>query len=297
MQKRQTRTLRILMILAFSMASLILLVNYIGEDYSGNFYFLENALFIYCIGLLIRLGLSIQLPLHHKMAQMIDELNNYMLVIMLVLFGTTAIQYTPHLPIDTSILKIEKNLHLNLDAVVAWMNNNPVLMSIAEWFYNSLGYQLVLFPLVLILARKHDVIHQFYVMALITWIIGLSFYYFFPTTGPASMIDSPFFSEAQHATGLKFWQVHHYITPETKDGGMIAMPSFHVIWAWLCVNLLRPWPWAFCFLGVFNAIIVVSCVTLGWHYFLDVVASAIILMSSHAIYYFYHPRQSVSEFG
>jgi membrane-associated phospholipid phosphatase len=70
-------------------------------------------------------------------------------------------------------------------------------------------------------------------------------------------------------------------------GGMICFPSFHVIWAILCVAAL----WGYRFLRIpvalLAAMIILSTVTTGWHYFIDVLGGVVIaaLSLSAARYY------------
>ncbi len=98
------------------------------------------------------------------------------------------------------------------------------------------------------------------------------------------MIDSPFFTEAQRATGIKFTQIHAHTKPDTFKGGMIAFPSFHVIWAWLCAFLIRDWPIAFGLLFILNTVVMLSCVLLGWHYILDIFGSILVIILAHMIH-------------
>lgn len=263
--------------------------------FPGLFYF--DPAFLGCAFflLMVRFGLILQFDLPHsnEMIKMLKQATIYSLIIVLVLFGTSAVQYTPFHPVDKKIIEIERLLHLDLRSAIAWLSMNRTMKVIANAIYESLSYQLLFIPIGVLLLRKYQVLYQFYFLALLTWLIGSLIYYFFPTMGPASVIDSPFFVEAQRDTGLKFWQLHHYIQPVTAEGGMIAMPSFHVIWAWLCVFLVRSWPIVFALLGFINLTLVAACVFLGWHYFLDVIGSAVTLFVSHIVYYVLHKESVV----
>lgn len=65
---------------------------------------------------------------------------------------------------------------------------------------------------------------------------------------------------------------------------MISFPSFHVIWAWLCLYLVRQWRWVFILLLTMNFVLMVSCVLLGWHYCIDLAGSAVVIFLSHLLY-------------
>ena len=265
-------------------------VNRYWYRFPGLFYFEPSFLGLSMLLYMIRSGLKLQFGLSDdaELLKFMKELSVYAFIIVVVIFATSAIQYTPFNPIDKKILMVEHYLHLDLKAAIAWLASKSDISVGATFIYNSVCYQVLFFPILVMLWRRYNVFYEFYFLVLVSWIIGSMIYYFFPTTGPASVIDSPYFIEAQRATGLKFWQLHHYIQPVTEDGGMIAMPSFHVIWAWLCVYLMRPWPFVFWPIFLINSIVAVCCVLLGWHYFLDVVGSVLTMLLSHAIYYFCH---------
>lgn len=284
--KQYKHQLSILIVLVLSMSIAIFTANYYWFRFPGLFYFDTAFLGAAILLFMVHHGLKLQFGWRNDMVllQMIREANIYATIITVILFATSAVQYTPFNPIDKQIISIEHYLHLDLQASIAWLNQHLNLKSFAIMSYNSLSYQLFLIPIIVLLLRQYDALYQFYFLCLITWLIGSMIYFFFPTTAPASVIDSPYFMDAQRATGLKFWQLHHYIQPLSAEGGLIAMPSFHVIWAWLCTNLVRSWPPIFVLIGSVNLILVFGCVFLGWHYFLDVLGSIATLLISHYIY-------------
>jgi membrane-associated phospholipid phosphatase len=95
------------------------------------------------------------------------------------------------------------------------------------------------------------------------------------------MGESLYFDQNQVSTGLKFNQIHHYISPTTREGGLISFPSFHVIIAWFSACLTRCWPKIFIVLLVYNSCLALSCFLLGWHYFIDIIGSAVIIGLAH----------------
>lgn len=197
----------------------------------------------------------------------------YMVFVVIVTFASNAIQYTPFEPIDSAIIALEESLHLSVSASVLWLHQYPGLKHMFAGIYELIGLELLVIPIAAIYLKQYYYLYEFYFLMLVTTLLGFVFYYFFPTTGPASMLHLSFFSDEQIATGLKFREIHHYQSPSTLAGGMIAMPSFHVIWAFLAVYFMRFQP-LFCFIVVvFNVFIMLSCVLLGWHYYLDIVGS------------------------
>ena len=269
--------------LFFSFSIFALSINTIHTHYFGNNYFPVNMFSISTTLLLIYVGFCLQYHSNHHVTRRVKEVFFFFGSMALIILGTNAIQYTPFAPIDQYIIRYSEWMHVDFASIIAWSNDHPTLYRIMEWIYESLTYQLTYLPLILIILGRFERLHEYYFLLLFTALIGFSFYYFFPTTAPASVIDSPYFTQAQHATELKFTQIHNHIKPSTLEGGMIALPSFHVIWAWLCVWLIRDWRWPFRLLFLLNAGMVVSCILLGWHYILDVIASIAIISFTHAL--------------
>jgi membrane-associated phospholipid phosphatase len=287
-------------IVAITLLSLFMLyLNRCCYRFPGLFYF-EPSL----IGLNILLfGLSMGLRLQFDMAYDTLLLKGlravcfYILIINICLLSTTAVQYTPYIPIDKKILFLERHyLFFDLKTAMDWLGAWSYLRRIADIIYRSLVYEVIIFPLLLIYFKQYRRVYNFYFMVLLSWLIGSVIYYYFPTAAPASVMDSIYFTKDQYLTGLKFWQLHHYIQPINPEGGMISMPSFHVIWALLCLYLLRPWPVLFWICAAFNSLIILSCVLLGWHYLLDVVASALITLFVYSLLRFYDHAKFSNEF-
>jgi len=216
--------------------------------------------------------------------KIIQECLLFFLIYLLIIFATNSIQYTPFNPIDSSILALEKKLHINLLSIVIWTKQHPDLHLYLKLFYSVLEYEVVFLPLYVLIVKRYQYLHEYYYLVVTTSCIGFIFYYFFPTTGPASNLSASYFSTDQLATGLKFWQIHHHQQPTTQVGGLIALPSFHVIWAWLNVYLIRFKPLYCTLFAIINFFMTCSCVFLGWHYFLDIIGSFAVLGISFYCY-------------
>jgi len=271
-------------IIAIVLLSLIALaVNHFYFQYPGNYYFPPDCLLMGFDLFLIYAGFFFLQGRDGKITQIVKEVIYFVLVMMLICLVTNAAQYTPFPTIDQHILTFESLLNIDTNALITWTNANPLLKTVLELAYSTLNYQLCLMPLIVIVAGRTDLIREYYFLLITTALIGFTVYYFFPTTAPASVMNSEYFSEAQRATYLKFFQIHHYIQPSTMDGGMIAMPSFHVIWAWLCLYLVRGWPVVFLVLLPINLLLIASCVLLGWHYCIDIFGGVVVVLLAHFV--------------
>ncbi len=195
----------------------------------------------------------------------------YFFILITLAVMTTGIQYTPFPRIDSFLVGMDQTLGFNTISLVNWTYAHPVISKASHIAYETLGFQLFLIPLLLAaLQSKKSLTILFYAM-IISFLIGMTFYYFFPTTGPASLFHDVHFARYQHDTLLKYYQVHHYLPVTTTQGGMIAFPSFHVIWAVLLTYALVDKKWFFYPFVLINTIVIASTLLLGWHYLTDVI--------------------------
>lgn len=255
-----------------------LLINYFLYQYPGNNYFPEKTISGALILLLTYIGSRILFGKNHRISQSFFELLCFFGVMSLIAFATNAIQLTPFPPIDEKILKLESLFHINISAILKWTNEYPSFKKILEIIYDTLPYQMSFIPLFVLVSGRFHLLKDYYFLMLLTTLLGFSFYYFFPTTAPASMINSPFFAPEQLATGYKFNQIHHHIAPTTIDGGLIALPSFHTVWALLCTYLLKDWLFPFLIVLAINILLILSCVLLGWHYPSDIITGIALVL-------------------
>jgi len=258
--------------------------NYIVYQYPGNNYLPPDYGTVLILLLIFYAGCRLQFNRQNRLTSVAVQLIAFYGVISCIALCTNGVQYTPFPPIDKHLIQLERYMGINLPLMLDWLQSHPLLKFCLAVSYDSLAYQIAFIPLIIILFSTKNTpdykprLYRFYLLILWSSFWGFGFYYFFPTTAPASNMDSPWFIQSQYDTGLKFYQLRHYIQPTTMDGGMIAFPSFHSIWALLCLYLIWPWKWAFLLLLLVNTGLLISCVLLGWHYPLDILASVILLM-------------------
>jgi len=265
------------------LSCIILLINHFIFKFSGNNYIPENTLPAILLLIISNIGLYLCFKKNSKICQSGREVLYFFTVMLVIAFATNAVQLTPFSTIDSQIISFETLIHLNMSTILKWTAEHPHLQIFLAKIYDSLPYQMSLLPILAIISGRFYLLREYYFLLLCTTIFGFGFYYFFPTTAPASIINSPLFASNQIATGLKFNQIHQHIMPTTNEGGLIALPSFHVIWGLLCVNLLKEWSILYILLLSINIFLIASCVLLGWHYCTDIAGSLIVLLLS---YYF-----------
>lgn len=259
--------------LLFLFASSAQYYNHQVTHYIGNEY-VQPALYLLTLPLcLMWVGLKLftnKYPFIEK--RILSSLTLYLFLCLMV-YLTSAIQYTPFQSIDKSLIQLDNLLFFKTTHVLNWTYQHPLMQGALAICYGLLNWELVLVFFIIIFLPDEGKNSDFYFCMLFTAMVGFIFYYFFPTIAPASLFDNPHFYKEQYDTGKKFYDIHHYLTPNTLEGGMIAMPSFHTIWALLCQHHLRRFPiiW-YCVLPI-NIMIVLACVMLGWHYLIDVLSA------------------------
>ncbi|MCX7125830.1 MAG: phosphatase PAP2 family protein, partial [Gammaproteobacteria bacterium] len=189
---------------------------------------------------------------------------------------TNSIQSTPFPPIDPWLLKMDRLMGFSSSALMTWTHNHPHCRQIFNIAYAGLLFELLGIPILLTLFNGRKALSIFYIAQLSTMIIGSLIYFFFPTMAPSAVVHSPYFMHAEHDTSLRFYQIHHFLKVTSNDGGLIAFPSFHVLWAVLLTNTCRGEKRIFYPLACFNFILIISTVFLGWHYLSDVISGALL---------------------
>lgn len=259
--------------LIFFLASLALTANTLWFHYQGNNYFPPEFFSAATALLLMYLGCRIQWDGLHRITVIVRELFVFFVLLSSIALLTNATQYTPFPLIDSYVIRLEQQLHIDTVRLIAWTARHPYVGAVLNFSYNSLLYQIILLPLGMIFLQRQALLRDYYFLLLVTALIGFGIYYFFPTTAPASHFDSPFFQQEQRDTGIKFIQIHAHQPVTTQAGGLIAFPSFHAIWAILCLYLIRHYRLLFAALLPLNLLLLVSCLLLGWHYALDLLGA------------------------
>lgn len=245
--------------------------------------YLPHSLVLYCALKLtiIFVGCKVLLDPKHFFIKFLNRLIVIYGVVALTALYTTAIQVTPFSPIDPSLVKIDQYLGVDMPQILHFVHNNVYLNSLLSYAYAFLTPELTFTMLYLIFFYEKRSQELFIFLMLSSALVGFSIYYFLPTIAPASIINSPFFLNDQHQTHIKFELIHNYLpAPQSLAGGLIAMPSFHCIWALICQYYLMMRSKVIGYLVLpLNISLILSCLLLGWHYLIDIIASFIIVLS------------------
>ena len=271
---------RIIFILLFILAALSLLYssyNQIVNNYQGNHYLPTFGFYLipfFVFSTMVGLFSKTQAP---KIASFFRGYG--IILLTLCIFGLTAntIQLTPFKTIDTTLIAIDSWFGFSTPGIMNWTYQHLNLANFLNLCYDSLPYEVFLTPWLLVLIGNKKQFDKYACACLISWLIGTSIYYFFPTIGPASALSDSFFNPSQFNTILKFNEIHQYQPVTTLDGGLIVFPSFHVIWAALIIYAFNNYRFYISIpIWIVNILIIASTVLLGRHYAIDVVGGIII---------------------
>ena len=116
---------------------------------------------------------------------------------------------------------------------------------------------------------------RFVTSNLIAFAIGLPLFLLLPAVGPWSGYHFPpgIDRYACEAGLLQLRQPGPYIF---HPAGVVCFPSFHVIWAILAAHTLWCFRWLRMPALLLAGLIILSTMTLGWHYFVDVLAGMVV---------------------
>lgn len=268
-----------LLILIIAISIVLQTINWLTTDYSGINYLVKAPQRYLAPIMAVFWWLAKRYYYHTpRLASLTWFYTSYFIIYATLGFLINSIQYTPFSPIDTWLIQIDQMLGFSTPKVMRWAQAHPSIHELFVLAYNSLFWQILIIPsIVFYYCGQNKVIWRYFQRLLFTGLIGMLIYYFLPTVGPAHFFEVPYFSLQEHNTYLKFFEIHHKIPVLNASGGMIAMPSFHVIWALLIILVARPLKWLFYPVIMLNALLILATLFLGWHYLTDIIASFIIV--------------------
>jgi len=289
---------RILLYLVLTMAFIGFIcmgINWLFVGYQGMNY-LPWQWLVACPFMLVLLGFACfareESP---RLAALTRGYSWYYFLVLTMAIMINGLQLTFLPTIDPLLADLDLRLGINTPVLIEWTAHHSIFKFIFEKSYALITLELFFLPVILASFKNQRAINEFLMIFMFSFIIGGIIYYIFPTSAPVSVFSSPYFSASEHNTFLKFYQIHHFLKPTTDDGGLIAFPSFHVVYAIMCAYVLRHKIWLFIPILIINLIAIVSTVMLGWHYLIDVFGGIIVvLVGINFVSYILNP-ESVSK--
>lgn len=192
--------------------------------------------------------------------------------------GQGPILLTPFHLVDRNIMQFDKMLGVDVGAVMNFAYQSPLLVKILKFCYFSLyPFQIILIPLLLVIIGHFRQAQRMIVAVSMGSIVAGLIYYFFPTTGPASVIPNHHYVQSSYQLVQRFISIHRNQFPKSLGAvGLIAFPSCHV----LIATILTLFTARIKFIGpcivVLNVLLVFATMALGYHFFADVLAGIVL---------------------
>jgi len=172
---------------------------------------------------------------------------------------------------DSFFGRADEHLGVSVPAIMAWANHHWL----GSVLNNSYAWVVILLPLAVLLpmlAGKLKYAKEFLAANLISFAIGIPLFALLPAIGPWHYFHFPP-SEAQttfcEAPLLAMRLAGAYVLG-SQEAGVVCFPSFHVAWAIFFAAALWGFRWLRIPVAVVSGMVILSTMTTGWHYFVDV---------------------------
>ena len=212
----------------------------------------------------------------------------YILDLLLVISWALFYTYTLNLPVvvaarigshialkDAFLVQFDRAVGMPIPAIVSWASHNwlgQFASGCYFWLFPFMRVAVLLPPL----AARARHAQQFLTANLVSFFVGLPLFALFPAVGPWYGYHTSARPDQLGSQATLFLIRHSGPCQYHVPTGIVCFPSFHVVWAILCARAL----WSFRLLRVpaviLAALIILSTVTTGEHYILDLIAGAII---------------------
>lgn len=248
-----------------------MLLNAVTFQYKGDHYLSLQWLWLAPLSLALIYFVPRWLKMSPGMAFLLKSYCFYLLSFCAFLFVLNGVQFTPFPTIDNYLGAADQVLHIRETGIMDWTYAHPFLLKILQFSYHSVMLQWLLMPLIMFLLKEKKRFYFYLTASLLAYLLGSFIYYFFPSIGPASIFSDAHFTRIQLDTVLNYKEIHQYLMVTTFDGGMIAFPSFHVLWSVITVyTLISARKLLFIPALIINLIATVATLCLGWNYAVDI---------------------------
>jgi len=182
---------------------------------------------------------------------------------------------------DSFFGRSDEHLGVSVPAIMAWANHHWL----GSMLNKSYAWVVILLPLAVLLpmlAGKLKYAKEFLAANLISFAIGIPLFALLPAIGPWHYFHFPP-SEAQttfcEAPLLAMRLAGTYVLG-SQEAGVVCFPSFHVAWAIFFAAALWGFRWLRIPVAVVSGMVILSTMTTGWHYFVDVLGGILLAVIS-----------------
>jgi membrane-associated phospholipid phosphatase len=194
---------------------------------------------------------------------------------------------------DAEFAAMDKALGFDWMGHVLWVSNHPWIGQCLSVAYHSCMVQLAAVVIVLSLMKRFDDLRGFLLLFALTAIIVTATATVIPGEGAYTYLKLPASIRTNSDPLAGIWHLVDMralragtLTSVSLDKveGLISMPSFHVIFAILLAWATRGVRFVFIPASIWNALVCISAIAIGGHYFIDTVTGALIAFVSIYVY-------------
>jgi hypothetical protein len=183
--------------------------------------------------------------------------------------------------VDRGFDSIDKSLGLDWVAWTQWVRAHPRLELLLFLTYGSLPLQALVCYIYNVHTRASWRNSEIWWITLISALLTIAGSAAFPASNPYVYYDldtGKDFLDFQHFLRLRDGTMH--VIGLTDAQGLIQLPSFHTVLAIMLTYNLRHNRWLFSIALVLNTVLILSCPTEGSHYFIDLLAGAVVVAAT-----------------
>jgi membrane-associated phospholipid phosphatase len=184
---------------------------------------------------------------------------------------------------DGLLAGIDHALGIEVPAILTWMGRHPALRSSLACCYGTLILLMTLAVLVLPLSGAMRAAKEYTIACVVSAMISIPLFAVFQAAGPWVYYGySPQIDQSNYEKMLKLIKSNYtaYLDLNYSEG-LICFPSFHTILAVLAAAALWPVPYLRWIGAAWGTLIVVSTVTTGTHYVIDVLGGLGVAVVAH----------------
>lgn len=180
---------------------------------------------------------------------------------------------------DAQLARVDRLLGMPIPTIMMWASQNWLGRAASVtyfWLFPFMRTAILLPPL----AGRSQGAQKFLIANLVMFVLGIPLFTLLPAIGPWYGYHTPARPDQLASQDTMLFLRTSFSCEFRMPTGIICFPSFHVVWAVLCVYAL----WSFKLLRIpasaLAALIILSTVTTGEHYLLDLAAGALIATAS-----------------
>jgi membrane-associated phospholipid phosphatase len=172
---------------------------------------------------------------------------------------------------------VDALLHFHQLTWMVWASHYPRFEHVLTFAYTAWSGEIVLMAPLLALCRQFKRALTYIFLAMIILTVCCVIYMIWPSLPPAADFSNVhFFEKSSYALIHRYYAIHQHHIYHIGNNGLIAFPSFHVAMALLMIWATRYLKWVWPLLIIFNGIVIISTLLLGYHYLVDVIGSGVI---------------------